>query len=217
MMSATKQYGVFILLSQSVQKLLSEHAQDKLRHIDTVTVKGSSVQQKIFTYDAKVRSDFFLYRYVKWSSFVSAFSRRDSTDIHSRSESQADLDSERYSPAIWNTDQDLVAMRNHISDEFMDVFNSGREEYLAGNWPSAIRLLMSADKIMFERELEEGYSMKSYLDNFKSLRNLTDDTEENEERLAMGDGPCQRLIAYMEGHSGQAPVGWSGFRPLTSK
>jgi len=196
MMSATKQYGVFILLSQSVQKLLSEHAQDKLRHIDTVTVKGSSVQQKIFTYDAKVRSDFFLY---------------------SRSESQADLDSERYSPVIWNTDQDLVAMRNHISDEFMDVFNSGREEYLAGNWPSAIRLLMSADKIMFERELEEGYSMKSYLDNFKSLRNLTDDTEENEERLAMGDGPCQRLIAYMEGHSGQAPVGWSGFRPLTSK
>ena len=127
------------------------------------------------------------------------------------------MDSERYSPAIWNTDQDLVAMRSHISDEFIDVFNRGREEYLAGNWPSAIRLLRSADKIMFERELEEGYSMKSYLDNFKSLRNLTDDTEENEERLAMGDGPCQRLIAYMEEHSGEAPVDWRGFRPLTSK
>ena len=128
------------------------------------------------------------------------------------------MDSERYSPAIWNTDQDLVAMRSHISDEFIDVFNRGREEYLAGNWPSAIRLLRSADKIMFERELEEGYSMKSYLDNFKSLRNLTDDTEENEERLAMGDGPCQRLIAYMEEHhSGKAPVDWRGFRPLTSK
>merc|ERR1712176_594553 len=29
MMSATKQYGVFFLLSQSVQKLLSKNAQDK--------------------------------------------------------------------------------------------------------------------------------------------------------------------------------------------
>ena len=95
MMSATKQYGVYILLSQAVQKLLSSDAQDKLRHIDTVTVKGSSVQQRIYTYDAKVRSDFFLY---------------------SKTESQADLDSDRYSPAIWNTDQDLVAMRNHICD-----------------------------------------------------------------------------------------------------
>ena len=115
----------------------------------SVTVKGSSVQQKIFTYDAKVRSDFFLY---------------------SKTESQADLDSDRYSPAIWNTDQDLVAMRSHICDEFMEVFNRGRDEYLAGNWPAAIKLLKSADKIMFEREVEEGYSTKSYADsNLKSL------------------------------------------------
>jgi len=201
MMSATKQYGVYFLLSQSVQKLLSENAQDKLRHIDTVTVKGSSVQQKIFTYDAKVRSDFFLY---------------------SKTESQADLDSDRYSPSIWYTDQDLVAMRNHICDEFMDVFNRGRDEYLAGNWPEAIKLLKQADKIMFEREVDEGYSGKSYPDHIKSISSsllMGDDNEndEAEERLSMGDGPCQRLVRYMEMMGGQAPSNWRGYRPLTSK
>lgn len=195
MMSATKQYGVFFLLSQAVESLLSENAQDKLRHLDTVTVKGSSVQQKIYTYDAKVRPDFFLY---------------------SRSVSQADEDADRYTPAIWNTDQDLVAMRNHVSREFMDVFNQGRDEYLAGNWPEAIRLLKSADMLMFETEVEEGYCNLSYSDNLRSLTNLSD-RHEKEERMSMGDGACQRLIAYMEERGGEAPSDWRGFRPLTSK
>lgn len=199
MMSATKQYGVYFLLSEAVQKLLTGNAQDKLRHIDTVTVKGSSVQQKIFTYDAKVRSDFFLY---------------------SRSDVQADSDSERYSPQIWNVDQDLVAMRSHISDEFMEVFNKGRDEYLAGNWPAAIRLLKAADKIMFEREVEEGYSNKAGGSSLMdlSLNNIMDeDVEGAEERLSMGDGPCQRLIVCMKEMGGEAPSNWKGYRPLTSK
>jgi len=187
MMSATKQYGVYILLSQAVQRLLSENAQDKLRHLDTVTVKGSSVQQKIYTYDAKVREDFFLY---------------------SRTESQADLDSERYTPQIWNTDQDLVAMRTHVFSEFMDVFNRGRDEYLAGNWPRAIQLLKSADELMYERQVEEGYSRSNYWE---------EDDEDEEKRVSMGDGPCQRLIAFMEDRGGEAPDNWRGYRPLTSK
>ena len=195
MMSATKQYGVYILLSQSVHKLLSENAQDKLRHIDTVTVKGSSVQQKIFTYDAKPRSDFFLY---------------------SKTESQEDLDSDRYTPAIWNVDQDLVAMRNHISDEFMDVFNRGRDEYLAGNWPLAVQLLKSADKIMFQRVVEEGFDgQNSTLDaNFQqSLADLNED----DERVSMGDGPSQRIMKYIADMGGEAPSNWKGYRPLNSK
>ena len=174
MMSTSKQYGVPFLLSQAVQRLLSENAQDKLRHIDTVTVKGSSLQQKIYTYDARVRHDFFLY---------------------SRSEKQADLDADRYSPAIWIKDQDLLAMRSHVSSEFMNVFNKGRDEYLAGNWPLAISLLKDADQIMYEREVDEGYANQS----------------------CMSDGPCQRLITYMTELGSTAPDNWEGYRPLTSK
>ena len=195
MMSATKQYGVYILLSQSVHKLLSENAQDKLRHIDTVTVKGSSVQQKIFTYDAKPRSDFFLY---------------------SKTESQEDLDSDRYTPAIWNVDQDLVAMRNHISDEFMDVFNRGRDEYLAGNWPLAVQLLKSADKIMCHQVGEVGFAGQSFLDNYNFQQSLAD-LNEDDERVSMGDGPSQRIMKYIADMGGEAPSNWKGYRPLSSK
>ena len=81
MTSACKQYDVSIMLSQSVQELMSDVAQSKLRHLDTVTVKGSSVKQKIYTYDARSRGvDFFL---------------------HGRSEEQADFDADRYTPAIF--------------------------------------------------------------------------------------------------------------------
>ena len=204
MMSATKQYGVSLLLSQAVQGLLSSNAKSKLRHIDTVTVKGSSLQQKIFTYDAKVRSDFFLY---------------------SKTEDQANLDSERYSPAIWNSDQDLVAMRNHVSTTFMETFKRGKDEYLAGNWPQAIELLKLADKIMFDREVDEGYVSNVPNEHLRSLTNVLKDDEINDasyddekyERLALGDGPCQRLIAYMNERGDKAPDDWAGYRPLTSK
>jgi hypothetical protein len=203
MMSATKQYGVFILLSQKVEDLLSINAQRTLRHIDTVTVKGSSVKQKIFTYDMKVRSDFFLY---------------------SKTESQSDMDSERYSPLIWNNDQDLCAMRNHVSEEFLDAFNKGRDEYLSGkNWEKAIALLKLADKLMAKREVDEGYSSSAFDDSVLSLTNVlnpeqeTVDSDEYNQRLAMGDGPCQRLISYMLDFEGKAPADWAGYRPLTSK
>jgi hypothetical protein len=207
MMSATKQYGVHFLLSQSVQKLLSENCQNKLRHVDTVTVKGSSVQQKIYTYDAKVRKDFFLF---------------------GKTKSQEDVDSDRYTPAIWNFDQDLLAMRNHISEEFTDVYNRGREEYLSGNWPTAIKLLKSANLIMVQQvaEEEDGYDAGGSDRRVDVLRTLFDDDDDDDNEAAEeyrqsalegGDGPCQRLIAYMQDLGGEAPNDWDGYRPLTSK
>lgn len=187
MMSATKQYGVNFLLSQAVQKLLSENCQNKLRHVDTVTVKGSSVQQRIYTYDAKVRKDFFLY---------------------GKTKSKEDVDSDRYTPAIWNIDQDLLAMRNHICDEFTELFNRGRDEYLSGNWHTAIKFLKSANKIMVQQAVEEGYG---------GSESLWKDDDDAEDRQSHGDGPCQRLIAYMQDLGGEAPKDWDGYRPLTSK
>lgn len=190
MMSATKQYGVHFLLSERVQKLLSENAKGTLRHLDTVTVKGSSVQQKIFTYDAKVRHDFFLY---------------------SRTESQADLDAERYSTSIWHTDQDLCAMRSHVSDEFIASFTQGRDEYLAGNWPQAIELLSQADNLMYESQMEEGYEVPDV--SYRTFNN-SDDREELQDS---GDGPCRNLIGYMKSRGGVAPKNWVGYRALTNK
>lgn len=199
MMSACKQYNVTIMLSQAVQELMSDVARTKLRHLDTVTVKGSSVKQKIYTYDARPKGvDFFLY---------------------SRSEEQADVDAERYTPQIWNTDQDLKAMRQHITDDFISEFNQGRKAYLQGDWPKAISKLERANEIMVETALEEGY-LEDEFDALQSRLMDDDDARIAEEELKRenGDGPSLLLVDFMrKTNNGIAPKGWDGWHPLTRK
>lgn len=196
MMGACKQYNVSFMLSQAVQELMSDVARSKLRHLDTVTVKGSSVRQKIFTYDARNKGvDFFLY---------------------SRSDDQADFDADRYSPQIWNNDQDLRAMRQHISDEFVDIFNAGRKAYLSGDWPKAMEKLERANEIMVETAFEDGYLE----DEFEDLQaRVGEDVAAAEEELKLqnGDGPSLFLLNFMKQHGGVAPPGWDGWHPLTRK
>mmetsp|Transcript_46118 Transcript_46118/g.55529 ORF Transcript_46118/g.55529 Transcript_46118/m.55529 type:complete len:352 (-) Transcript_46118:37-1092(-) len=195
MMSATRQYKVTILFSQAIEELMSDQARAKLRHIDTVTVKGSSVQQRIFTYDARHEGvDFFLFN---------------------RPDEQADMDSEMYSANIWNTDQDLRQMRQHISAEFEDEFILGRNAYLAGNWDAAFRHLEKADEIMVETIIESGY--------LGSSGNGDESDVEDDSQSELGDGPSKALMAYIkrEGLRDRgrlvAPKAWGGYRPLTSK
>lgn len=170
MMTACKQYGVSILLSQAVQELMSSTARSKLRHIDTVTVKGSSLKQRIYTYDARHKGvDFFLF---------------------SRSDAQADLDAERYSPRTWEVDQDLRAMRQHVTEDFLDEFTKGRDYYLQGNWPKAIKHLERADQIMVESVMDMGYIEEE----LNELQNRIMDGEERAEeelRSETGDGPSR--------------------------
>eukprot|EP00547_Thalassionema_nitzschioides_P007024 CAMPEP_0194206706 /NCGR_PEP_ID=MMETSP0156-20130528/5658_1 /TAXON_ID=33649 /ORGANISM="Thalassionema nitzschioides, Strain L26-B" /LENGTH=1220 /DNA_ID=CAMNT_0038933299 /DNA_START=87 /DNA_END=3746 /DNA_ORIENTATION=- len=177
MMSACKQYGVSILLSQAVEELMSEVAQSKLRHIDTITVKGSILVQKIYTYDARHQGvDFFLFE---------------------RSDEQADLDSEHYSPNVWKTDQDLTGMRQHVTEDFEEDFKKGRDAYLAGDWPKALKHLNSANEIMVENVMDQGY-IGDELDGNQSMNFEGDDLQSEALRAETGDGPSRRLIAYME-------------------
>jgi hypothetical protein len=195
MTSACKQYDVTLMLSQSVQELLSEVAQSKLRHIDTVTVKGSSVKQNIYTYDAKARGvDFFLY---------------------SKTEDQADFDADRYSPNIWNSDGDLVAMRQHITDEFVAAFSDGHKDYLRGAWPSAIKKLENANHIMIRNVIDKGY-LEDGFDRLEfsglDVSSAVDDLQREH-----GDGPSMYLLNFMRSNGGQAPSDWCGWHALTGK
>jgi hypothetical protein len=196
MTSATRQYGVTILLSQAVEELLSRPARDKLRHLDTVTVKGSSVAQRIFTYDARYEGvDFFLFE---------------------RSPEQADIEAESYNQLIWQTDQDLRSMRQHVTDQFMDKFKEGVELYIEGNWKAAISSLQEADNIMIQTVLEEGF-----IEYDAEGLELFDPSSSNEEisrmRHEFGDGACKCLIQYMQRRDGIPPPDWHGVRKLMSK
>ena len=200
MMTACKQYGLSILFSRAVEELLSEPARAKLRHIDTVLVKGSSIKQRIYTYDSRQKGlNFFLYE---------------------RSPEQADADSDNYSPEIWLNDQDLKAMRCHVSDDFVDTFNVGRELYLSGQWPKAIKKLKEANNMMIETVIEEGCYESDVADYTDQVMDPNCQFEHIVSlRQSIGDGPCQSLVSYMEKEmiDGRAPANWDGVRNLTSK
>eukprot|EP00523_Entomoneis_sp_CCMP467_P008375 CAMPEP_0168730186 /NCGR_PEP_ID=MMETSP0724-20121128/6603_1 /TAXON_ID=265536 /ORGANISM="Amphiprora sp., Strain CCMP467" /LENGTH=1375 /DNA_ID=CAMNT_0008777121 /DNA_START=24 /DNA_END=4148 /DNA_ORIENTATION=- len=186
MMSACKQYGVSIMLSQAVQELMSDVARSKLRHLDTVTVKGSSVKQKIYTYDARHRgADFFLY---------------------SRSDEQADVDADRYTPNIWNTDQDLKAMRQHVTEDFLAEFNEGRKMFLLGEWSGAQKRLERANELMVENALEDGFLEEE----LEEIQNQALNPKEAAEELKKenGDGPSQCLLDFIQLHGGVLPLKW---------
>lgn len=198
MMSACKQYGVTILLSQAVEELLSKPAQSKLRQLDRVYVKGSSVAQRIYTYDARFDGvDFFL---------------------HERSPEQADSDALAYTPQIWDTDQDLGAMRQHISDEFIETFSDGVQKYEKGQWEEAVKLLQDADDLMLRAIIEEGYvDYKADDLGGKLFDRASRDEEVARIRSEFGDGACKCLIQYMLRRKCTPPDDWEGVRALMSK
>lgn len=196
MMGACKQYNVVLMLSQAVQELMSDIARTKLRHLDTVTVKGSSVKQKIYTYDARAKGvDFFLY---------------------SRPDDQADVDAERYTTQIWNTDQDLKAMRQHVTEDFLEEFNNGRKAYLAGDWSKAMVKLERAHEMMVETALEEGY-LEDEFDALQARAGQDAHAAEEELKRENGDGPSLVILNFMKQYGGVAPKGWEGWHPLTRK
>jgi hypothetical protein len=198
MMSACKQYGVKVLLSQAVEELLSKTARSKLRHLDTVYVKGSNVDQRIYTYDARHEGvDFFLFE---------------------RSPEQADIEAEAYSPSVWDTDQDLKSMRQHVTDEFMKKFHQGVEQYLEGNWKAAARTLEEADDMMLEAVLEQGY-VDYITEDHGEYGKTTRASSEELARLKneFGDGACKCLVQYMQRRDFVPPSDWHGVRHLMSK
>ena len=89
---------------------------------------------------------------------------------------------------IFNKDPDLLCLREHINDKFLDVFRQGLEKYLEGKWTEAKTFLDQSNSMM-----------KSMVPN------------------ADGDGPSLTLLEYMEERQFTPPSNWKGFRPLTSK
>eukprot|EP00537_Pseudo-nitzschia_pungens_P011753 CAMPEP_0172392138 /NCGR_PEP_ID=MMETSP1061-20121228/8357_1 /TAXON_ID=37318 /ORGANISM="Pseudo-nitzschia pungens, Strain cf. pungens" /LENGTH=1303 /DNA_ID=CAMNT_0013122921 /DNA_START=516 /DNA_END=4427 /DNA_ORIENTATION=- len=198
MMSAAKQYGTTILLSKAVEKLLSSTCRTKLRHIDCVYVKGSAVKQDIYTYDARYEGvDFFLYE---------------------KTLEQADAASESYTATIWDRDQDVRAMRQHVSDEFLDTYHTGVSQYLAGKWNDAFATFQKADRLMIQTVVEEGYielDMEDLEDRIFDENDMGKDIVEV--RHQFGDGACRTLMNYMERRNLKAPDDWDGVRQLFSK
>ena len=96
-------------------------------------------------------------------------------------------------------------MREHITDEFMDRYNFGRDKYLAGRWRKATDVLKEADAIMIRNIVETGYynmneelaeAIRYELEK-KTPDHLIEDEEVRAEKDKYHDEPCIHLIKFM--------------------
>ena len=132
LMAAAPQYGVGFIVSESVWDLFSKKGQRILRHVGTVTVKGSKLPSKIFSCDFKTEL------------LVSKFGVGDeATAKHQLNE----VDSDDFSFDIWQEDEALVKMRKHMSVKFEKCFEEGKDLYLQGKWFDAKKKLEAANNM----------------------------------------------------------------------
>jgi len=89
---------------------------------------------------------------------------------------------------VFENDYDMITLRQHATEEFLDTFKEGVNCYLSGDWSAAKTFLEKSDEMM----------------------------KTNVPALG-GDGPSLTLLSYMKDRDYQAPADWKGFRPLTSK
>lgn len=188
--TSSRQYGVPVLVSQSVFDLFSTAVQQYCRKLDVVTVKGSEFPIGIYTYDC-LQNQTFVDRSIT-STRLSMVSSKSRPSINNG------VDAELVNEVVFKSaaddaidvfleDIDLRMLRSHITPEFKSLFEKGINTYLAGDWAKARDNLEECDKMM------------------RNVSGLD------------GDGPSKTLLSYMEERNWTAPADWAGFRPLTSK
>ena len=119
--AATKQFGSPILLSEQFVELLSPHVREKVREIDTVTVKGSNKPTSLFTYD------------------VDLTTVPDPTDGGDEDDEYLTHSTQEYTEEF-NQNPDIVGSRA-VGPEFLKTFGEGFKAYKDGEWGKAKEIL----------------------------------------------------------------------------
>ncbi|CBZ51078.1 putative adenylyl cyclase [Neospora caninum Liverpool] len=133
--AATKQYGVYILISNELYDIMSPQAQLNCRQIDRATVKGSQVPLGLYTVDLDPgRLSVVGHPLAGASGALQNKSRL----RQQRNLQKQKLWSSRTSiSAMFETDPDIVTMREHLTKEFITTFRKGFSHYQAGEWHRA--------------------------------------------------------------------------------
>ena len=133
--AATKQYGVPLLLSGSLFECLTEHTATYCRHLDTVMVKGSLREERLYTSDLDMQ-DLGLSVDLPYTKVLAVQKRNGLlTRIHEK-----DFDA----TSLMDRGKDLDQLRRKFTGEFLETFETGVQQYLHGNWPAARRQLEQA-------------------------------------------------------------------------
>eukprot|EP00415_Alexandrium_ostenfeldii_P001246 UN1246 len=186
--AATKQFGVWILISHFMFDLCSHDMAMVCRLIDHVTVKGSKQPIRLYTIDLD-----YMHLQVKEKRLDGVkknyFKIRQMREIRKTEKWSDDY-------KVWeafNTDADLIAMRSTFTTEFFQRFAMAYRNYEAGEWMVARDMLFTCHY--------EGFG---------------DYTAINPDEWPL-DGPTVTLLNFMK-KTHYCPDGdWPGHRELSEK
>mmetsp|Transcript_16939 Transcript_16939/g.39621 ORF Transcript_16939/g.39621 Transcript_16939/m.39621 type:complete len:875 (+) Transcript_16939:288-2912(+) len=156
--TASRQYGVPLLMSEIFFRCLSTKAKEQCRKLDRVSVKGSVQSIDIYTFDAYQDQQLPVRRATKDEEVKS-------------NEYDPDYEGE---DDIFNTDQDLIALKRHFTPELSELHTKGVGSYLRGNWQEANKYLQAVD----DKLRETGYGgdgPSQTLIRYMGKRNFTPD------------------------------------------
>ena len=143
--AATKQYGVWMLISEQVHNLFSDKMKKITRRVDRCTFKGSAVPMNIYTVDLSTSQlEPYSPRFTKLADKKKARVAQRS----SKEELRKDLWSGAYKAVRrLKEDQDLREILTATSPEFVETFETAIADYLNGQWPVAKEGFLKALKL----------------------------------------------------------------------
>eukprot|EP00929_Paragymnodinium_shiwhaense_P112941 TRINITY_DN81206_c0_g1_i1.p1 TRINITY_DN81206_c0_g1~~TRINITY_DN81206_c0_g1_i1.p1 ORF type:complete len:1013 (-),score=211.78 TRINITY_DN81206_c0_g1_i1:57-3095(-) len=138
---AAEVYGTSVLLTEAVHQMLSLDMSSKCRLIDQVKIRGCLTPLKIFTVDLNymVLTIERPPKEIRWNTRQRFRARQ-----FLEAEKMARMSPEVKMSSVFDSHEDVVAMRAPYTIEFTKVFGMGYENYSQGEWKSAQRLLRRA-------------------------------------------------------------------------
>jgi hypothetical protein len=142
---ATGLYKVPILATQAIIEICNREMATKCRVIDKVNIKGSKTPLEIYSIDLdplslkvdKVKRDF------KWNP-----RERFRVRQHMETQKAAKLRLDVTMADIWEDSQEMGIMRHVFSEEFLQVFNMGYQNYSEGEWKVAKTFLERTETML---------------------------------------------------------------------
>lgn len=143
--AATKQYGVWMLISEQVHSLFSDKMKKITRRVDRCTFKGSAVPMNIFTVDLYTSE---LEPYSPKITGIANKKKARVTQRLSKEELRKDLWSGAYKAVRrLKEDQDLREILTGTHPEFVETFETALADYLNGQWKVAKEGFLKALKL----------------------------------------------------------------------
>lgn len=138
--AATKQYGIMLLLSGDLVDGCTAQMRGYCRQIDRVTVKGSAQPMGLYTVDIDPENlpvDDSEKTQTKTKGQMNSYKAR-----RLREKLKVNLWAPNFGAyVVMEHDPDMVCIRKHVSEAFLDIFRRAYQNYEAGEWCAARDML----------------------------------------------------------------------------